>query len=249
MRTGVAMRRLVALLTVVAALTAWGSGVPARSAGVSPAIGGSFAAPFEEPGPRCAPAPGGGQVCKPAGAASIVLANGHILYWNNLEGTENIKINTVAEAGDAAANSQSRLMTLGPDGATWATPAKSDGGGVSEPPEYALPGISDAGGADPNTANNGDLFCSDQVQLADGSILDAGGTNWYLEPRIPGTGFGVSELQGLHATRIFDPATNAWSWLGAPGNMRYARWYPSLVTLANGNVFVASGVSKLLKPL
>ena len=31
--------------------------------------------------------------------------------------------------------------------------------------------------------------------------------------------------------------------------MHYGRWYPSLVTLANGNVFVASGVTKLVKPV
>src|SRR4051794_41897476 len=105
------MRRLVALLTVVAALTAWGSGIPARSAGVSPAVGGSFAAPFEEPGPRCAPAPGGGQGCKPAGAASIVLANGHILYWNNPQGTENNRLNTGAEGGEAAANNPNPRLT------------------------------------------------------------------------------------------------------------------------------------------
>ena len=33
------------------------------------------------------------------------------------------------------------------------------------------------------------------------------------------------------------------------GQMNYGRWYPSLVTLANGNVFVASGVTKLVKPV
>src|SRR3954451_13578127 len=207
MRTGVAMRRLVALLTVVAALTAWGSGVPARSAGVSPAIGGSFAAPFEQPGPRCAPAPGGGQVCKPAGAASIVLANGHILYWNNLEGTENIKLNTVAEAGDAAANSQSRVLTLGPNGApSWSTPSPSDGG-ASDSAEYFLPGISGSAAQDPNHGNDADLFCSDQVQLANGTVLVTGGTDWYSEPQIPGTPYGVAELQGVKGTRVFHPDT------------------------------------------
>src|SRR5438874_12577817 len=122
MRTAVGMRKVVALVAAVAALTAWGSVVPARSAGVAPSVGGSFGVPFEEPGPRCVTTPDGRQVCKPAGSASIVLANGRILYWNNLEGTENIKLSTVAEAGDAAANSQSRVMTLGPNGtATWST--------------------------------------------------------------------------------------------------------------------------------
>ena len=31
--------------------------------------------------------------------------------------------------------------------------------------------------------------------------------------------------------------------------MNYGRWYPSLVTLPSGNVFVASGVTKLVKPV
>jgi hypothetical protein len=31
--------------------------------------------------------------------------------------------------------------------------------------------------------------------------------------------------------------------------MNFGRWYPSLVTLGNGNVFIASGVTKLLKPV
>ena len=31
--------------------------------------------------------------------------------------------------------------------------------------------------------------------------------------------------------------------------MNFGRWYPSLVTLGNGSVFVASGVTKLLKPV
>src|SRR5438132_6235139 len=122
------MRRFVAVATVLAA-GLWGSGL----AGVSGAVGenpgqvGAFAPPFEEPGPRCVTRPDGTQVCKPAGSASIVLANGRILYWNNLEGTENIKLNTVAEAGDAAANSQSRVLTLGPDGTpSWSVPSPSD---------------------------------------------------------------------------------------------------------------------------
>ena len=102
----------------------------------------------------------------------------------------------------------------------------------------------------PNTAgdgvNDGDLFCSDQVQLADGRILAVGGTDWYNDPAIPGTDLGVVELAGLKNARIFDPATDQWS---QSGSMSYARWYPSLVTLPDGKVLVASGVSKLVKPI
>ena len=140
-----------------------------------------------------------------------MLANGRILYWNNLEGTENIQLNTVAEAGDAAANSQSRVMTLGPgNAANWAVPSPSDSG-VKEPAEYAIPGVTGSPSQDPNHGNDGDLFCSDQIQLADGSILDTGGTNWYEEPQLPGGQFGISELQGVRSTRIFHPETMSWT--------------------------------------
>jgi hypothetical protein len=30
--------------------------------------------------------------------------------------------------------------------------------------------------------NDGDLFCSDQIFLADGRVLDVGGTSYYQEP-------------------------------------------------------------------
>jgi hypothetical protein len=240
------MRRLVALVTVVAAVGAWGSGVPARSAAQDPSQTGVFGLPFEEPGPRCVARPDGTQVCKPAGSASIVLADGRILYWNNLEGTENIKLSTVAEAGDAAANSQSRVLTLGPkDTPSWAVPSPSDGG-AHDPPQYAFPGLSGSPAQDPNHGNDADLFCSDQVQLADGTILATGGTNWYSEPQVPGTPYGLAELQGVKGTRIFHPDTQAWT---QSGSMNYGRWYPSLVTLPDGNLFVASGVTKLIKPM
>jgi Domain of unknown function (DUF1929) len=45
---------------------------------------------------------------------------------------------------------------------------------------------------------------------------------------------------------VYDPATNRWS---QTGSMDVGRWYPSLVTLGDGKVFVASGVEKLVKPV
>ena len=63
---------------------------------------------------------------------------------------------------------------------------------------------------------------------------------------MPETSLGVAELEGLRNTRIYNPSTNTWT---QSGQMNYGRWYPSLVTLANGNVFVASGVTKLVKPV
>jgi len=97
--------------------------------------------------------------------------------------------------------------------------------------------------------NDGDLFCTDVTHLADGRILIAGGTDWYSEPGLPSDtpvagGWGVTELEGLRNTRIFDPGTNRFTQVG---NMKYGRWYPTQVMLPNGKVLVASGVTKLVK--
>ncbi len=82
--------------------------------------------------------------------------------------------------------------------------------------------------------------------LANGEVLVPGGTDYYAEPQVPGTPFGIAELQGLRNTRVFNPATGTWY---QSGPMNFGRWYPSLVTLGSGKVFVASGVTKLLKPV
>src|SRR5205807_6690950 len=132
----------------------------------------------------------------------------------------------------------------------WTTPTPVDGGanpsGYQD--EYLLPNapppldqvFNDKGRAP------GALFCSDQVFLANGDVLTTGGTSYYSEPHVPGTNYGVSELEGLKNTRIFHPATGQWT---QTGSMHYGRWYPGVVTLPNGNVFVAGGVTKLIKPM
>ena len=101
-------------------------------------------------------------------------------------------------------------------------------------------------GSNDEANNDGALFCSDLTFLPDGRVLAAGGTAYYQDPEIVDTGFGVVELEGLRNSRIYDPATNRWS---QTGSMAVGRWYPSLVTLGNGKVFVASGVEKLVKPI
>ena len=114
--------------------------------------------------------------------AMAMLADGRVLYWDALEGTERVQFSVILEFGDQAANDQSRLLTLGPgDAPSWTRPTPSDGGansgGTSNTP--LLPGLNtnDAQGA-------GALFCADLVQLADGRILAAGGTNYYMEPGV-----------------------------------------------------------------
>jgi hypothetical protein len=188
-----------------------------------------------------------GHNCLPAGATLVQLADGRILYWDALEGTEQVPLNAVYQGGKLTINDQSRVMTVDPAGdPTWARPTPSDGGSVN-----ARRGKEDLPlgpfSATHQAYNDAGLFCSDQVLLADGRVLDTGGTGYYSEPQIPpGSGYGVIELEGQRVTRIFDPSTNRWLQAGA---MNHGRWYPSLVTLADGKLFVASGVTKLIKPI
>ena len=104
---------------------------------------------------------------------------------------------------------------------------------------------------DTGVDNSGDLFCADFANLADGRFLIVGGTSWYNEPgdgidRDHGYPYdvGAIELEGLRSARIFNPYTNDFQ---AVAPMKYGRWYPSAVTLSDGKVFVASGVTKLIK--
>jgi hypothetical protein len=220
--------------------------------GTNPEEAGSFSEPFTEPGPECPHEPlrdttEARIVCKPAAVNVVALPNGKLLYWDGLEAEEDVNLSIVAELGDKAVNDQSRLLDLA--GPTWSQPSPVDGGANGlEGSEYLVPNapealeqiLNDPGGA------AGALFCSDQVLLPDGEVLTPGGTHYYSEPHIPETQLGVAELEGLKNTRIYDPSTNSWR---ETGQMHWGRWYPSLVTLADGNVFVASGVTKLVKPV
>jgi galactose oxidase-like protein len=195
--------------------------------------------------------------CKPAGVSLVNLPQPagskgiNLLYWDGLEGEESIEFNIVAEYGDLAPNDQSRLLhlnTADPRASTWTTPSPSDGGANGDSQsEYLVP---NAPGALAEILNDqgpgsGALFCTDLVILANGEVLVPGGTDYYEEPKVPDTAYGVAELQGLKNTRVFNPLTSTWY---QSGDMNLGRWYPSLITLGSGKVFVASGVTKLLKP-
>lgn len=239
---------LLALVSTSAHALLFGGG---SSPACTPATCGTFSAPFVEPkidgqttSAKCIAGADGQLVCKPAAGSVAVLADGRILYWDALEGTERVQFSVITEFGQQAANDQSRVLKLGAnDAPTWTKPTPADGGanpgGTDNTP--LLPGLStnDAQGA-------GALFCADLVQLADGRILAAGGTNYYLEPGIEPLPVGLIELEGLKNTRIFNPANNRWA---QTDSMAYGRWYPTLVTLPDGDVFVASGVTKLVKPI
>jgi len=228
--------------------TALGPAVPAVPTSGASVDDGVFSAPFEEPRignvttqDRCVVDSDGVTRCKPAAGSVSVLPNGRIVYWNALEGTERIERSLITDYGSVALNDQSRLLNLATNPPTWTVPSPSDAG--ANPGGYGNP-LFPGGNGEPN--NDGALFCSDHTFLPDGRVIATGGTAYYQDPEIADTGIGVVELEGLRATRIYDPGTNRWS---QTGSMNVGRWYPSLVSLGNGREFVASGVEKLVKPV
>jgi Galactose oxidase-like, Early set domain len=183
------------------------------------------------------------RTCKPAGVSLNVLADRDVMYYDGLEGTENVRYSIVAEYGHNAGNDQSRLLDL--HGPTWTVPKPSDGG--ANPKGYANDPLFPPPLSTTEPYNDGALFCSDNKFLADGRVISLGGTAYYLDPGVENgdSAWGVSELEGLRSSRIYDPRSNTWS---VSGEMKYGRWYPTAITLPNGKLMVASGVTKLLKP-
>ncbi|MEA2477747.1 MAG: hypothetical protein QOC87_1946 [Actinomycetota bacterium] len=223
---------------------------PRAASGQDAATLGTFSAPFEEPTILGKPTkkkcievkdPNGGHLeCKPAAGSMTILANGKIVYWNALEGTENVKNGIAAEFGKVSVNDQARLLDLGGGHPRWSIPTPKDAG-AKDTPDPLVPGTGST-----EKYNDGALFCSDLNFLADGRVLVTGGTLYFNDPGPDAAPYGVVELQGLRNTRIYDPKTNTWT---QTGSMHYGRWYPTMVTLGDGKTFIASGVRKLLKPI
>jgi hypothetical protein len=69
-----------------------------------------------------------------------------------------------------------------------------------------------------------DLFCAGHAQMPDGKILVNGGSS------TPG--------RGIKSTYIFDPVGETWSKVA---DMKYARWYPTTLTLPDGRIITFSG--------
>ena len=108
-------RRLsVALLAVVMAVVGGSFSLTAAQAQSSPgpAQVGRFLPPFEDTRPgegpeACRTDADGRKLCKPAGATVVALANGKVLYWDALEGTENVQLSIVLEFAKQARNDRS----------------------------------------------------------------------------------------------------------------------------------------------
>ncbi len=73
---------------------------------------------------------------------------------------------------------------------------------------------------------NCELFCSGHAFLPNGKLLVAGGHNESL-----------GDGNGLKQTSLF----NGTSWEPTTAQLNYARWYPTLVTLDNGDVVALGG--------
>src|SRR3954471_11293032 len=229
------------------------------SADGDPAQLGRFGNPFTEPmigstrtGKKCIenggdPSPLSDArhlTCKPAGVSLNVLPDRDVMYYDGLEGTENIRTSIVVEFGHNAGNDQSRLLDLA--GPSWSVPQPSDGG--ANPDGYKNDPLFPPPLSTTEPYNDGALFCSDNKFLADGRVLSLGGTAYYLDPGVSNgdSAWGVSELEGLRSSRIYDPRSKTWR---VSGEMQYGRWYPTAITLPSGRLMVASGVTKLLKPV
>ena len=72
-----------------------------------------------------------------------------------------------------------------------------------------------------------DVFCGGDAFLPDGRMLSAGGTRDY------------NPFKGRDDAIIFDPKTRQWTFTH---HMAHARWYPSLMTLADGRILATTGL-------
>lgn len=226
--------------------------------------------------PRCALEADGNVTCRPAAVSTAVLPDGRVVYWNGIDNTEqNVDTLVLLEAGRVLRDSQARLLDLSGNAPSFTELAPGTNG-ANPAGEYAVPLLENPGGTvgtgrpgdgltgsivgrvlptDPvapsadSAANDDDMFCSDLSQLPDGSILVAGGTDFYgtgaiVPEDVPGVGgMGVGELEGLRTTRVMDPETGVFTTVDP---MKYGRWYPTLTTLPDGDVLTASGVTRLV---
>jgi hypothetical protein len=87
----------------------------------------------------------------------------------------------------------------------------------------------------------GDVFCAGHAFLPDGRLLAAGGTAGYDGPvSLPGLP-DLPPFRGLEQAYVFDPATEAWTRVG---DMAAGRWYPTCVTMGDGSVLTAAGLTR-----
>lgn len=143
-----------------------------------------------------------------------LLADGRVLYYSGVEADESDERHEATFFNAEPLWGESRILKLTDDGPEVTTPTRPHGAA-------------------------GDLFCSGFVQLPDGRILAAGGTDWDTLPET------TTPVQGLTHARVFDPVTDTWS---VAADMAHARWYPSVIETPAGEPLVVSGIENLTDP-
>jgi fibronectin type 3 domain-containing protein len=97
-------------------------------------------------------------------------------------------------------------------------------------------------GSEKNLPLTEDLFCIGITHLANGNVLLAGGTLMYdTDPDNCNGG----EWKGLNSTYEVDWNSDSLVWVAS---MAHGRWYPTLVTLSDGNVMIINGLDEYGTP-
>lgn len=97
-----------------------------------------------------------------------------------------------------------------------------------------------------------DIFCAGHSLLHDGGLLVAGGTKaWTVAGPDPHGHGGAQHFIGSRDSWLFDPASESWIPTGKLNRQRGTtaadpdktggRWYPTVITLANGSALAVSG--------
>jgi galactose oxidase-like protein len=205
------------LFLVLVVMTA---GVLPALAAEDPELVGRWSEPFWEGGTQAydPPSPERSRAF-PTAVSAVVLPDGRVLYWNGLEGSENSDLGFLMKSDGTLApeNSRARILDLRAGPPRWTVPSRERG-------------TTDAA-HDWRSFSTRDMFCADQKLLYDGTVLIAGGAQWR------------DDVYGNEETRIFDPDTDTFRRVQP---MHEARWYPTLVTLADGRVLATSGTRRVL---
>jgi hypothetical protein len=160
------------------------------------------------------------------GLASLTVGLPNVIgQWNTLSNT--MPINPVHTA--LLSNGEVLIVT----GSGNCTPGIA---GCPSGPPYGPSNNSGALLVDPATGQvvtqfslTWDMFCNGMALLQDGTVLIAGGNLQY------------NPFMGLAQAAIFDPATNTFT--NVP-NMAHGRWYPTVLTLADGTIMTFSGLNE-----